>query len=107
MEMLHILNGITALICAVILGAIVMHPAIHEGVTLKVGMVMMIFALSATAVHSFSDTENWRALWNASFMLRLGLTVVAIGFVFRRRKMGSWNAAVSDWGALCPRDHEK
>lgn len=107
MESMHILNGVTALLCAVVLGAIVMHPSIHEGVVLKAGMVMMIFSLGATAAHSFGDSENWRALWNASFILRLGLFVVAVGFVLRRHKLGSWNAAVSDWGDLCPRDKDR
>lgn len=100
MEMLHILNGLVALACAVLLGVVVLHPSIHEGVVIKAGMLMMIFALGATAVHSLSDTENWRALWNASFVLRLGLMVVAMGFVLRRHKLGSWNAAMSDWGRL-------
>ncbi len=100
METLHVLNGLIALVCAIVLGYIVLHREIHEGVVLKVGLLLMIAALLATAAHSFGDTRDWMALWTASFTLRLGLLVVGIGFIMRRRKKGSWGAALSDWGAL-------
>lgn len=100
METLHVINGIVALVVAAVLGILVLRPSIHEGVIIKLGMLLMILGLLATAAHSFVDSENWRALWNASFVLRLGLLIVAGGFVLRRRKLGSWEAAMSDWGRL-------
>lgn len=100
MDVLYMLNGIVSLVCAATLTFVVLHKAIHEGAVLKIGMLLMIFALLATAVHSLGGTDNWRAMWASSFTLRLGLLVVGVGFILRRRKKGSWEAALSDWGGL-------
>lgn len=62
---------------------VVLHPRIHEGLVIKIGLVAMIFSLAATAALTLSNTENWTALWRAGFVLRLGLFLVGCGVIWR------------------------
>lgn len=100
MGLYFIANGIVSLLCAAVLTVIVLHSKIHEGVVIKVGMILMILALFATGAHALTMSQSWMALWSTGFTLRLGLLIVAVGFVLRRRKRGSWAKAMTDWGAL-------
>lgn len=62
---------------------VVLHPKIHEGLLIKVGLVTMIFSLAATATLTLTNTENWTALWRAGFALRLGLFFAGIGVIWK------------------------
>lgn len=100
METLQFASGVVSLCGAILLGFIILNPHIHEGGIIKVGLVMMAMALWVTAVHALGRTDNWYALWAAGFTLRLGMLVVGLGVIFRWYKRGSWDAALSNWGAL-------
>lgn len=100
METLQFASGVVSLFGAILLAFIVLNPAIHEGGIIKVGLVMMAMALWVTAVHALGRTDNWYALWAASFTLRLGMLVVGLGVIYRRWRKGSWEAALSEWGVL-------
>jgi hypothetical protein len=99
MDALQILNGVVSLICAGVLTWLVLSPTIHEGPIIKTGLVMMIFALLATAAHTLGHTENWLALATAGLTLKLGLLSVIVGIVWRRHVRGNWTSA-TDWGQL-------
>lgn len=77
------LNGIISVMGVVALSWVVLHPRIHEGLLIKVGLVIMIFSLASTAVITLSETENWVALWRAGFALRLGLFMVGCGVIWK------------------------
>lgn len=93
-------NGIVSLLGAILLTFIVLNPHIKEGGLIKIGLILMIFAMWGTAVHALGQTDDWQALWAAGFTLRLGLLVVGAGFIMRRWKKGSWEAAMSGWGDI-------
>ena len=95
---LHTVNGVMAIICAFVLSIIVLNNAIKEGVLIKVGLVMMIFSLMMTGYHSLANNDTWRALILSGIVLRSGLLIVGLGFLFRRYRRGSWDAAMSNWG---------
>ncbi len=106
MGTLLLANGIASLGGVIFLGYIVLNERIKEGVVIKLGLVLMIFALAATATYSLLETGNWAALWAAGFTLRLGLLVVGLGFWIRRWQRGSWDAAMSDWASLTPQERK-
>lgn len=83
MDCWHYLNGIISLMGVVALSWVVLHPRIHEGLVIKLGLVAMIFSLSATAALTLTDTENWAGLWRAGFALRLGLFIAGCGVIWR------------------------
>lgn len=97
MDALHILNGLVSLTCAAVLSWLVLSPGIHEGPVIKVGLIVMIFSLLATAAHILGNTQNWLALSSAGLTLRLGLLTVIAGICWRKRLKGTWTSA-TDWG---------
>lgn len=95
---LYTLNGIVALACAAILSVIVLNQAIKEGLIIKVGLIMMIFSLLMTGYHSLTNHDFKQVLVLSGIILRSGLLLVGLGFLFRRYRRGSWDAAMSNWG---------
>lgn len=83
MDCWHYLNGVISIMGVFALSWVVLHPRIHEGVLIKVGLVTMIFSLAATAALTLTNTENWTALWRAGFVLRLGLFLAGVGVIWR------------------------
>jgi hypothetical protein len=83
MDNWHLLNGVVSIMGVFALSWVVLHPKIHEGVVIKLGLVMMIFSLAATAILTLTETENWTALWRAGFALRLGLFLAGCGVIWR------------------------
>lgn len=83
MDRWHYLNGIISIMGVLALSWVVLHPRIHEGLLIKVGLVTMIFSLAATAVLTLTGTENWTAIWRAAFALRLGLFFAGCGVIWR------------------------
>lgn len=79
----HLMNGIISAMGVLALSWVVMHPKIHEGLVIKLGLVAMIFSLAATATLTLTGTEDWTALWRAGFVLRLGLFVAGCGVIYR------------------------
>ena len=83
MDCWHYLNGVISIMGVFALSWVVLHPKIHEGVLIKVGLVAMIFSLAATAALTLTNTENWTGLWRAGFVLRLGLFLAGVGVIWR------------------------
>lgn len=98
MNTLHFANGVISMVGCFLLGLIVLHHGIKEGMLIKLGLMTMAISLFVTAVHTLGNTENWDALWSAGFALRLGLVLVGLGMFLRRAQRGSWEKAMSDWG---------
>jgi hypothetical protein len=94
----HIANGIVSGIGAFVLALVVMHPRIEEGLIVKVGLVVMVFSLFATAYLSLVESENWVAYWRAAFWLRAGLLITAAGVLTRSQGwFGGPKRRMSDW----------
>lgn len=83
MDCWQFLNGVISVMGVFALSWVVLHPKIHEGLLIKVGLITMIFSLAATAILTLTDTENWDALWRAGFSLRLGLFLSGCGVIYR------------------------
>lgn len=107
MDCWHFLNGWMSLMGVGVLSWVVLHPKIHEGVVIKIGLITMIFSLGATAAVTLSATEDWDALWRAGFALRLGLFLVGCGVIWRAygsRRFGSRHRRASDFFKELHRD---
>lgn len=83
MEFMHTINGAMSGLAALALCAIVLHPQIHEGPIIKIGLILMIFSLSATAVITLEGQDSWVSLYRAAFTLRLGIFIATIGVLIR------------------------
>ncbi len=78
-------NGWASLACAAGLAYVVLSRKVDEGLVVKVGLVIMILGLLATAALTLGSAESWRGLWNAGFCTRAGLLVVIVGIALRAR----------------------
>ena len=79
-------NGLVSIVAAALLTGLVLNPSIKEGVTVKMGLMLMIWGLIGTAYLTLSASENWDAVWNAGLVLRVGLCIVCLGMWWRARK---------------------
>lgn len=83
---MQIANGLVSLLGAAMLTGLILNPKIHEGVTVKIGLMLMVWGLIGTAYLTLSASENWGAVWNAGLLLRIGLVVTCAGTWCRSRK---------------------
>ena len=83
---MQIANGLVSLLAAAMLTGLILNPNIHEGVTVKLGLMLMVWGLVGTAYLTLSASENWGAVWNAGLLLRIGLCIVCTGMWWRARK---------------------
>ena len=85
-EPIQTLSGITSLLCAGLLGIIVLTSRIQEGPIIKLGLILMTMGLLASGLITLKGFDTMYGLWNASLMLRIGLLVALLGY---RWKMNS------------------
>jgi len=76
-------NGIMSVVAAAFIAGVVLNPLVHEGIVIKMGLVLMIFGLLGTAAISLSESGNWAAAWNAGLVLRCGIVIVCAGVWWR------------------------
>jgi len=75
--------GAASFLCAGALSFIVLTRRIQEGVVMKAGLVMMIGALLATGMMAVKQFDSLQGFWNAAVLLRCGLLVTILGYVWR------------------------
>lgn len=80
------LNGFFSVLAALGLSFVVLHPSIHEGLAIKVGMTVMIISLFGSAAVAFGDPPSVKAAFNAGLSLRVGILIVCIGYAIKYRK---------------------
>lgn len=81
---LMIVNGIASLCAAALLSLIVLHPRIHEGPVIKLGLICMIFGcLGSFAAAVLAPIDQWPAHWNAGIAVRCGIGITACGVLLR------------------------
>lgn len=99
MEAMQLISGVLSLVTAGALTWFVLSPRIREGALMKLGLVIVVLALFASASHGLMNTDHWYALWAINIALRTGILLVVLGLIWRRKKCGSWKG-VTDWGEL-------
>jgi hypothetical protein len=95
-----VINGIFSLFAAAGLTFVVLHPRIDEGPLIKLGLIIMIISLIATAMVSL-DT-NIEAAFSAGITLRFGLMVVCAGYALRFSRHKK-DGEPTDFGSLTER----
>lgn len=83
----HMANAIVSLFAAATLTVIILHPRIHEGLLIKVGLMMVVLSLLGTAGLTVTASTYWDAYWRAGFALRAGMALVCLGVLYRARKL--------------------
>ena len=83
---MQLANGAVSLIEAAMLAGLILNPKIHEGITVKIGLMLMVWGLIGTAYLTLSESQNWGAVWNAGLLLRIGLCIVCVGTWWRSHK---------------------
>lgn len=92
-------NGVFSILAALGLCYVVLHPSIHEGLVIKLGMNVMIFSLFASAFVAFSDEPSAATAFNAGLSLRVGILIVCIGYAIKYRK-AKRSGGSTDFGHL-------
>lgn len=82
-EPIQTLSGITSLMCAALIGRIVLNPKVQEGLIIKLGLILMAIGLLASGVITLKGFDTLHGLWNASLMLRIGLLIALLGYGWR------------------------
>lgn len=103
MDSLFIVNGWVSLAGAIAASWIVLHPNIHEGLTVKIGMIAIAFSLLVTAALTFSGGANWHGLLAAGVVLRAGFVVVCLSVLWRVWRFLHGNQRLrrdSDWRCI-------
>lgn len=93
-----VINGVLSLFAAAGLSYVVLHPKIHEGGFIKLGLVAMIISLIGSAMSSLSDA-SMEAAFSAGISLRIGLLLVCVGYAIRFRR-NSKDGRPTDFGSL-------
>ncbi len=97
-----VFNTLVAGCMAALLGAVVLHPRVQEGLVIRCGLVCMALGFAAMAV-VLADGVNAHDLVpmvRAAALVHLGLVVAAAGFLWRFRR-GRWaERPITDWGVL-------
>lgn len=88
MDPWHIASAICSGVGAIVLAAIVLHPQIHEGLTVKAGLIVATLSLAGTALLTLSGSHDWSAYWRAGFSLRAGLALACVGILLRAHRLG-------------------
>ena len=83
--LMQIANGVLSMLGAACIAGLILNPRINEGLVVKVGLMAMVWGLIGNAYLTLSDSPNWGAVWNAGFVLRVGIVVVYIGMWWRAR----------------------
>ena len=84
-EYMQIANGALSMLGAACIAGLILNPRINEGLIVKIGLMAMVWGLIGNAYLTLSDSPNWAAVWNAGFVLRLGIVVVCVGMWWRAR----------------------
>lgn len=84
-DIMQIGNGVLSIIGAACLTGLILNPRINEGLIVKIGLMAMVWGLIGNAYLTLSDSPNWAAVWNAGFVLRVGIVVVCAGMWWRAR----------------------
>lgn len=97
----HYLNAFASLLGAAAMAYIVLSPRIHEGLAIKIGLVLMMAGQLSTAalvlMPGEPDAGRWEALWNAGLLTRGGILVVIGGYGLRRWRRHCPQRRLDDW----------
>ena len=87
--MMETASGLISLVGALCLAFVVLHPSIQEGLVMKVGMILMSFAMLVTfAITLVEPSYDVHSLLATGFILRLGIVVMCIGVFIKARRAG-------------------
>lgn len=84
-EYMQIANGVLSMLGAACIAGLILNPRISEGLIVKIGLMAMVWGLIGNAYLTLSGSPNWAAVWNAGFVLRVGIVVVCAGMWWRAR----------------------
>ena len=82
-DIIQIVNSVTALFCGTLISMLILDKRVHEGPFIKFGMILMTFGLFATGIIIIKDFDTLTGIWNATLLMRLGLTIILIGYFWK------------------------
>lgn len=96
-EGLYVMAGVLSLFAAAGLGYVVLTDRIHEGIIIKLGLILMVIGLLAAAALTLRGIESLRGLFHAGIALRGGLCIVIVGYWFKRQRVRHPCLRMEDW----------
>lgn len=95
---LLLLNAASCAVITFALLAAILNPRVHDGIVIKVGLICMAMGFGSLALrfvdHNVHGMERSLALVNA------GITVVILGYLWRRASAGHQARRATDWSDL-------
>ena len=79
------LMGSISFMCCGALAVVILHRGIKEGVVIKAGLILMMFACFATGALTFGGLHSQVGVWHANIVLRTGLIIVIAGYAWKVR----------------------
>lgn len=86
-DTLDAVNAVAAVFSSAVLGYVVLDQRIREGAWVKAGLVVVIFALLASAALTLQGGPSW-AWQNVGLACRTGIALVCVGVLIRANRMG-------------------
>lgn len=86
-DTLDAVNAVAAVFSSAVLGYVVLDQRIREGAWVKAGLVVVIFALLASAALTLQGGPAW-AWQNVGLACRTGIALVCVGVLVRANRMG-------------------
>lgn len=77
------LSGVTSLLCAALIGLVVLSHRVREGPVIKLGLILMVMGLLASGVIALKGFDTAHGMLNAGLLMRCGLLVALLGYSWR------------------------
>lgn len=93
--------AVCGLISLTLVGA-VLHPRVHDGVVIKAGLISMALGFGSIAVRMFDGVPHDDSIHLARSILLVnaGISVVIVGYLWRRARAGHPIRRATDWSDL-------
>lgn len=100
--LLSLSNAAISGLLAVILGAMVLSPRVHDGIVIKSGLITMALgfgAIALTFIDGSSDGDGQRFA-RALLLVNAGVGVVVAGYLWRAHRSGHAHRRRTDFAEL-------
>ena len=91
-------SGACGLVSMALIGA-VLHPKVHDGIVIKVGLICMALGFGAIALLLYEGVmpRTLVGMEHALMLVNAGIAVVILGYVWRKSKVHHPVRRATDW----------
>lgn len=100
MDFVHLIHAAAPGTIAIALTAAILSPRVRDGVVVKSGLMTMALGFGALAIRELFNPWNIQALERSVTLIELGVGIVAVGYLVRRKRHGQHRRRATDWQVM-------